>query len=81
MTRRHQPEERRSGGGGSRGGRGSGRVWGPPSVRPEEDLGGQTRIGMVKPTAMLAGHSESQELKRLADEVEMAITRMINDAR
>jgi hypothetical protein len=36
---------------------------------------------MVKPTAMLAGHSESQELKRLADEVEMAITRMINEAR
>jgi len=43
--------------------------------------GGQTCIGMLKPTAMLAGLSDSQELKRVAGEVELAITRMIDAAR
>ena len=42
--------------------------------------GGQTRIGMVKPTAMLASLSDSKELKRVAEEVELAVTRMIDAA-
>ena len=43
--------------------------------------GGQTRIGMVKPTAMLASLSDSQELRRVAEDVELAITRMIEAAK
>jgi len=43
--------------------------------------GGQTRIGMVKPTAMLASLSNSQELRGVADEVERATIRMIDEAR
>jgi uncharacterized protein (DUF302 family) len=43
--------------------------------------GGQTRIGMVKPTAMLASLSDSQELRRVAEDVELAITRMIDAAK
>jgi len=43
--------------------------------------GGHTRIGMVKPTAMLASLSDSQELKRVAEDVELAVTRMIDAAR
>ena len=43
--------------------------------------GGETRIGMVKPTAMLAALSDSHELKRVAAEVELAITGMIDAAR
>jgi uncharacterized protein (DUF302 family) len=43
--------------------------------------GGQTRIGMVKPTAMLARLSDSAELRRVAEDVELAITRMIDSAK
>ena len=43
--------------------------------------GGHTRIGMVKPTAMLASLSDSQELKHVAEDVELAVTRMIDAAR
>jgi uncharacterized protein (DUF302 family) len=43
--------------------------------------GGQTRIGMVRPTAMLAGLSDSKELQGVAEDVEVAITRMIDSAK
>ena len=43
--------------------------------------GGQTRIGMVKPTAMLASLSDSPELRGVAEDVELAITRMIDSAK
>ena len=43
--------------------------------------GGQTRIGMVKPTAMLASLSDSLELRGVAEDVELAITRMIDAAK
>jgi uncharacterized protein (DUF302 family) len=43
--------------------------------------GGRTRIGMVKPTAMLASLSDSLELRRVAEDVELAITRMIDSAK
>ena len=52
----------------------------PCRISVYED-GGQTRIGMVKPTAMLASLSDSPELKRVAEEVEAAITRMIDAAK
>ena len=42
--------------------------------------GGQTRIGMVRPTAMLAGLSDAPELQRIAAEVEHAIIQMIDEA-
>ena len=43
--------------------------------------GGQTRIGMVRPTALLAGLSESPSLREVAEEVEQATIRMIEDAK
>ena len=43
--------------------------------------GGQTRIGMVRPTASLAGLSESPSLREVAEEVEQATIRMIDDAK
>ena len=43
--------------------------------------GGQTRIGMVRPTALLAGLSESPSLREVAEEVEQAAIRMIEDAK
>jgi uncharacterized protein (DUF302 family) len=52
----------------------------PCRVSVYED-GGQTRIGMVKPTAMLASLSDAPELKRVAEDVELAITRMIDAAK
>ena len=52
----------------------------PCRVSVYED-GGQTRIGMVKPTAMLASLSDSLELRRVAEDVELAITRMIDLAK
>jgi uncharacterized protein (DUF302 family) len=52
----------------------------PCRISVYED-GGQTHIGMVKPTAMLASLSDSQELKRVAEDVELAITRMIDAAK
>lgn len=52
----------------------------PCRISVYED-GGETRIGMVKPTAMLASLSDSHELKRVAEEVELAITRMIDAAK
>lgn len=52
----------------------------PCRISVYED-GGQTCIGMVKPTAMLASLSNSEELKRVAADVELAITRMIDAAK
>jgi len=43
--------------------------------------GGQTRIGMVRPTALLAGLSESPSLREVAEDVEQATIRMIDDAK
>lgn len=43
--------------------------------------GGQTRIGMVRPTALLASLSESPSLREVAEEVEQATIRMIEDAK
>jgi uncharacterized protein (DUF302 family) len=43
--------------------------------------GGQTRIGMVRPTALLASLSESPGLREVAEEVEKATIRMIEDAK
>jgi len=43
--------------------------------------GGQTRIGMVRPTALLASLSESPSLREVAEEVEQATIRMIDDAK
>jgi len=43
--------------------------------------GGQTRIGMVRPTALLAGLSESPHLREVAEEVEQATIRMIDEAK
>jgi uncharacterized protein (DUF302 family) len=52
----------------------------PCRVSVYED-GGQTRIGMVKPTAMLASMSDSLELRSVAEDVELAITRIIDSAK
>jgi uncharacterized protein (DUF302 family) len=52
----------------------------PCRISVYED-GGQTRIGMVRPTAMLASLSDSQELRRVAEDVELATIRMIDQAR
>ena len=52
----------------------------PCRISVYED-GGQTRIGMVKPTAMLASLSDSQELKCVAADVELALVRMIDAAK
>jgi uncharacterized protein (DUF302 family) len=43
--------------------------------------GGQTRIGMVRPTALLAGLSDAPGLADVAREVEQATIRMIDQAR
>ena len=42
---------------------------------------GKTKIGMIKPTALLAFLSQSESLKKVAEEVEEKIIQMINDAR
>jgi len=52
----------------------------PCRISVYED-GGQTRIGMVRPTALLASLSESPSLREVADEVEQATIRMIDDAK
>jgi uncharacterized protein (DUF302 family) len=43
--------------------------------------GGETRIGMIRPTALLASLSESPGLRGVAEEVEQATIRMIDDAK
>jgi len=43
--------------------------------------GGKTKIGMIKPTALLAFLSTSEALKTVAEEVEEKIIQMIEDAR
>lgn len=43
--------------------------------------GGKTKIGMVKPTTMLKGLSDSPALSRVAEDVEDAIIVMINEAK
>jgi len=52
----------------------------PCRISVYED-GGQTRIGMVRPTALLASLSESPSLREVAEEVEQATIRMIDDAK
>ena len=52
----------------------------PCRISVYEDSG-HTRIGMVKPTAMLAGLSDSPDLKTVAEDVELAIIRMIDEAK
>ena len=42
---------------------------------------GKTKIGMIKPTALLASLSQSESLKKVAKEVEEKIIQMIDDAR
>ena len=41
---------------------------------------GKTKIGMIKPTALLASLSQSESLKKVAKEVEEKIIQMIDDA-
>lgn len=48
------------------------------SVYAEE---GKTKIGMISPKAMLQALSDSPELKRIADEVETATMKMIDEAK
>lgn len=43
--------------------------------------GGRTKIGMIKPGSMLEALSDSQELLRVADEVEEAAVKMIDEAK
>jgi uncharacterized protein (DUF302 family) len=43
--------------------------------------GGKTRIGMVRPTSLLAGLSDAPGLAGVAEEVEQATIRMIDQAR
>jgi uncharacterized protein (DUF302 family) len=52
----------------------------PCRISVYED-GGQTRIGMVRPTALLASLSESPGLREVAEEVEAATIRMIEEAK
>ncbi len=41
---------------------------------------GETKIGMVKPSALLASLSDSESLKKVADEVEAISIQIINQA-
>jgi uncharacterized protein (DUF302 family) len=52
----------------------------PCRISVYED-GGQTWIGMAKPTALLASLSEAPELREVAEEVEQATIRMIEQAK
>ena len=52
----------------------------PCRISVYED-GGTTRIGMARPTAMLASLSDAPELAAVALEVEQATIRMIDEAR
>lgn len=52
----------------------------PCRISVYEDRG-DTLIGMARPTALLAGLSESAELRTVADEVERALVRMIEQAK
>ena len=52
----------------------------PCRISVYED-GGTTWIGMARPTAMLASLSESSELRAVAEEVEQATIRMIEQAK
>jgi len=42
---------------------------------------GKTKIGMIKPTTMLKGLSDDPALARVAEEVEEAIIKMIDEAK
>jgi uncharacterized protein (DUF302 family) len=52
----------------------------PCRISVYED-GGQTWIGMARPTALLAGLSDSPQLHKVAEEVEQATIRMIEAAK
>ncbi|MCB0033731.1 MAG: DUF302 domain-containing protein, partial [Anaerolineales bacterium] len=41
---------------------------------------GTSKVAMIKPTAMLAGLSDSAELMKIAEEVEAQIMKMIDEA-
>ncbi len=43
--------------------------------------GGKTRIGLIRPAAMLAALSEDEGLARIAKEVEEATIRMVDEAK
>lgn len=43
--------------------------------------GGKTKIGMIRPVALLAFFSQTPELKAVAEETERDIMRMIDEAR
>lgn len=43
--------------------------------------GGKTKIAMIKPTAMLHALSDSQELKKVAEEVEAVLIKVIQEAK
>jgi uncharacterized protein (DUF302 family) len=42
---------------------------------------GKTRIGMIRPAATLSGLSDSPTLQAVADEVETALVKIIEEAR
>lgn len=52
----------------------------PCRISVYED-GGQTKIGMIRPKAMLEMLSESSSLKAVADEVETTMVRIIDEAK
>ena len=43
--------------------------------------GGKTRIGLIRPVAMLSSLSQDPLLLQVAEEVEAATIRMVDDAR
>ena len=46
----------------------------------QDHAGGTTKIGMIRPSAMLQMLSQSEELKNVAEEVEEQIIKMIDEA-
>jgi uncharacterized protein (DUF302 family) len=52
----------------------------PCRISVYED-GGRTKIGMIRPKAMLAMLSDAPALQAIADEVEAAMVRIIDEAR
>jgi uncharacterized protein (DUF302 family) len=52
----------------------------PCRISVYED-GGETWIGMARPTALLSSLSEAPELRQVAEEVEQATIRMIDQAK
>jgi uncharacterized protein (DUF302 family) len=42
---------------------------------------GRTKIGMIRPTALLASLTETESLRRVAEEIERETIQMINEAK